>query len=458
MNLPNEYVARMEQQLGEEFPKFADSYLQERTYGLRRNPLKIEKAAFENLMDAQGFHLEKVEWAKEGYYYPGREQPGKHPLHEAGCYYIQEPSAMAVAELLDPQPGERICDLCAAPGGKSTQIGGRMQGQGVLVANEVIASRAKILSQNIERMGITNAIVCNETPARLSDFFSGYFDRIVVDAPCSGEGMFRKDENARAEWSPEQVEACAVRQKEILACAVSMLKPNGVLVYSTCTFSEQENEENAKWLKEHYPGLLLEKEMKFLPHLQRGEGHYAVRFRAAGMGIQQTDASSFSSNPISKKGKKMKSSNRSIQKEEAWELFWQFASEVMSEELLQQFQQAFWEGRAVLFGEQLYVMPKGFFASMLSGLKVERVGLQLGICKKKRFEPSHALAMALSPNQVKRPVALVQPERYLCGETMETEETNGWVLVTAYGQPLGWGKIARGILKNHYPKGLRKSR
>ena len=231
--LPEAFTEKMRRLLGSEYDAFAASYGQGRQYGLRRNLLKGTEQDFIRVMP---FPLEKISWAREGYYYDAANQPGRHVLHEAGAYYIQEPSAMAAVEALDPAPGERILDLCAAPGGKTTQIAGRMEGQGLLVANEVIGERARILSQNVERMGISNCVVCSEKPERMETLFPGFFDRILVDAPCSGEGMFRKEEEARDEWSPEAVRMCADRQAMILNEAAKMLKPGGVLVYSTCTF------------------------------------------------------------------------------------------------------------------------------------------------------------------------------------------------------------------------------
>ena len=236
MELPEEFRQHMRTLLGdEEFDSFISVFDddREREYGLRRNPLKADRDRFEA---AVPFRLETAGWADEGYYYDPDERPGKSPFHEAGAYYIQEPSAMAVVPLLDPMPGETVCDLCAAPGGKSTQIAGRMGRSGLLVSNEIISGRAEILSQNIERMGIGNCVVTNETPQKMSLLFPAFFDRILVDAPCSGEGMFRKDDTAVREWSMENVAMCAQRQLMILDCAAQMLKPGGRLVYSTCTF------------------------------------------------------------------------------------------------------------------------------------------------------------------------------------------------------------------------------
>lgn len=445
MKLPEDFKKRMRAQLGQEaYAAFLASYEKGRVFGLRYNPLKVQRETLIRMMEKEGVALEPVPWAEEGFYYPGEAQPGKLPLHEAGAYYIQEPSAMAVAPLLDPQAGETILDLCAAPGGKTTQIAGRMGGKGLLLANETVPSRAKTLARNIERMGVANAVVCNETAERLAERFPLYFDRILVDAPCSGEGMFRKDERACAEWSLRQVEACAARQKDILSYAAAMLKPGGVLVYSTCTFSPQEDEEVAAWLAEYCPQLTLEKELRLWPHLHRGEGHYAARFRKEG--TRTADAGG---------GKKIEE-KKSGHKDKREQTILDFCGENLKEPAAGQILGQIRAGRAVSFGDQVYLPPCG--ADIFDGLKTERAGLWLGSYKKDRFEPSHALAMALPAAMAERVLETPDPMRYLRGETLPAEGKSGWTLVTYEGCPLGWGKASNGALKNHYPKGLRLQR
>lgn len=240
IQLPEEFMKRMQDMLKEAYPAFVRSYDEEKYQALRVNLLKTTIDEFRS--KAPFPDLECVLWEKSGFYYKEGVTPGKHPLHDAGVYYIQEPSAMAPAAYLEAKPGERVLDLCAAPGGKTTQTASYMQNKGILVCNEIHPARAKILSENVERMGIRNALVTNETPQHLSEIFGEYFDRILVDAPCSGEGMFRKNDEACAEWSPENVQRCADRQDEILDCADAMLRPGGRLVYSTCTFAPVENE------------------------------------------------------------------------------------------------------------------------------------------------------------------------------------------------------------------------
>ena len=454
MDLPQDFIERIKIQLGESYHDFLAEYEKERTYGLRCNPLKTDMEQLRSVLLENRIVPEKVPWADEGFYYPADTHPGKLPFHEAGAYYIQEPSAMIAVQLLEPKPGEKILDLCAAPGGKSTQIAGRMQGEGVLVANEVIAQRAKILSRNIERMGVRNAIVCNETPQRLAQRFPLYFDRIVVDAPCSGEGMFRKDIQSREEWSKEQVEVCAARQRDILEQAAAMLKPGGILVYSTCTFAPQENEQNAEWFVQRYPQFKLEKSERLWPHLHRAEGHYAARFRKKP--IYEKNEKEQEAR-LSRQDKRPASAGK-VRKEKKhvfYDLFAEFCTATLSQESQSCLREKIEAGQLAVFGEQFYLLPDGIDSP--DGLKTERAGLHLGCCKKNRFDPSHALAMALRPSDVKQILEPEDPERYIRGEALCCGAQKGWTLVTVHGCSLGWGKASQGILKNHYPKGLRRS-
>ncbi len=451
MELPQDFQERIRHQLGDSYRDFLACYEKERVYGLRYNPLKIEKEALVQQLLARQITLEQVPWAEEGFYYPSDTRPGKLPLHEAGAYYLQEPSAMAVVELLAPKPGEVILDLCAAPGGKSTQIAGRMQGEGLLISNEIIPQRAKTLSRNIERMGVRNAVVLNESPKRLAERFLLYFDRILVDAPCSGEGMFRKDPDARGEWSLQQVQVCVKRQQEILSQAAAMLKPGGVLVYSTCTFAPQENERMAEWFTEEYPQFTLEKSVQLWPHLAQGEGHYAARFQKHGLGAKpQESGSSVPDRKTPGAGISKVRGNYASD----YAQFYDFCRETLSQQMQDWLARQMETGRIELFGEQLYLLPSGI--KRLDGLKTERPGLQLGCCKKRRFEPSHALAMALRADDVTQTLELEEPEHFLRGETVFCGQQKGYTLATIHGCSIGWGKATQGILKNHYPKGLRR--
>lgn len=462
MELPQDFTERMKGQLNDGYADFLAEYAKERVYGLRCNPLKIDKEKLQSALFKAQIILDKVPWAEEGFYYSADAHPGKLPLHEAGAYYIQEPSAMIAARLLDPKPGENILDLCAAPGGKSTQIAGRMQGKGLLVSNEMIPQRAKTLSRNIERMGVRNAVVCNETPQHLAERFPLFFDKIMVDAPCSGEGMFRKDIQSRQEWSLKQVEVCAKRQQDILAQAAVMLKPGGVLVYSTCTFAPQENEQNAAWFVQQYPQFTLQKSEQIWPHLQRGEGHYAAKFIKKGTSVKEMNVTELSRKTTdtmkkmaaAERGKTTATTAYKKQIQTFCDYFTEFCEDVLTNEVQVWMFRQIEQGRLTVFGDQFYLLPSGM--NSLDGLKTERAGLQLGCCKKNRFEPSHALAMALRPKEAKRILELEEPERYLRGETICCENQKGWTLVTVEGCSIGWGKAANGILKNHYPKGLRK--
>lgn len=428
--LPQAFLDRMKLQLGENFPAFLESLERPRAVALRFNPLKREKSQLP-------FVRENVPWEPMGYYYDTEARPGLHPYHEAGVYYLQEASAMAPVQLLDPNPGERVCDLCAAPGGKTTQIAGRMMGEGFLLCNEINPKRAKILSRNIERMGVANALVTNEHPQRLAEKLPGYFDRVLIDAPCSGEGMFRKEEAAVTDWSAETVEMCARRQAEILDSGAQLLRAGGRLVYSTCTFAPEEDEMavhaflqhhpnftleavNAPWFDEVEPGMY-----RLWPHKLLGEGHFAAVLRKAGdEEVPETDSS----------GGKLPREWLDFEKEMDISLP---------------------AGKPVQFGQSLYWAPLQM--PDIRGLKVLRPGLELGLQLKNRFEPAHALALWLGKC---RKVCDFAPESkeiaaYMHGDVVASNK-KGWCLVTVGGFSIGWGKGDGSVLKNHYPKGLRR--
>lgn len=383
--------------------------------------------------------LEKVPWALEGFYYNKDEHPGKSVYHEAGCYYIQEPSAMSAVEVLDPKPGERVFDMCAAPGGKSTQIAGRLMGQGLLVSNEIIKDRARILSSNIERMGVRNALVLNESPDSVSKFFPSFFDKILVDAPCSGEGMFKKEESALSEWSPENVKMCHERQLFILSEAAKMLKAGGRMTYSTCTFNALENEGTVEEFSKTHQEFSLVKSERFWPHKVKGEGHFVALLQKEGI-LQ-------SNGPLVDSKKSKKDPLADIK---------DFLRETLS--LTEEAIEEITAGKELLtFGENVYLLPRE--ASMLKGLRVERPGLHVAVLKKNRLEPAHSLALALRPFEVLRSVDLTVPEaeRYIRGETLSCDSSlKGWVLLTVNGFSIGFGKASAGVIKNHFPKGLRK--
>ncbi len=475
--LPQDFLNRMKEMLSEEYPAFLESYEKQRYQALRINTLKSEKETF---LARTAFSLTPVPWAENGFYYEAADAPGKHPYHEAGVYYIQEPSAMAPAEfLMRPLDGkamwedERILDLCAAPGGKSTQIAAAMQGKGILICNEIHPARAKILSENVERMGICNAMVTNETPQRLSEHFPDYFTRILVDAPCSGEGMFRKNEDACEEWSLANVEVCAKRQDEILDCAAAMLAPGGRMVYSTCTFAPAENEGSISRFLSRHPEFSIEEAvpadgmqagvpewgekpplaelsgtLRLWPHRLKGEGHYMAVLRKQGTLPQAFFGCCQNGMEQGISERESKISGKGCVE------YLAFVKDALQPSGAECF-----FGRYLKFGEQLYLIPEGMPA--VKGLKVLRPGLHLGTIKKNRFEPSHALALALCGQDVLHTVDLPADGReireYLNGETFLWDGEKGWYLLTVDGYSIGWGKLAGGVMKNHYPKGLRKS-
>ncbi len=429
-NLPEKFIQRMKNQLpASEWEAFFSCYEKIAVKGVRLNALKGDRYALKSLLP---FLEEQIAWEENGYYI-SLEKVGATPFHNAGVFYSQEPSAMFIAPKLEVKAGERVLDLCSAPGGKATQLASKMQGEGILVANEPVFSRAKILSQNIERLGVRNAVVTCETPDNLAEKFPAYFDKILVDAPCSGEGMFRKNaDEALKEWSEENIALCANRQKEILQSAVKMLKRGGRLAYSTCTFAPQEDEEIVAWLEKTYPQMRLIAQEKLYPHKVKGEGHFFALFE------------------------KTEGEERELKALKPW-------CSATAEKAYRAFEKEFFHKK---FAENihetngvLYDIPKGVFS--WQGLQVLRVGVRLGEVKNGRFEPNHSLAMCVKAEDLKNALNLSQTdarvEKYLRGETVEGELQNGWCAVCVEGYPLGLGKAVNGTIKNHLPKGLRKN-
>lgn len=431
--LPEKFIKIMKKQLPEdEWGAFFACYDASPYKGVRLNPLRGGRDALKSLLPFLG---EQVEWEENGFY-TDEEKVGRSPFHAAGAFYSQEPSAMSAAPLLEVKPGERVLDLCSAPGGKGTQLACAMGGEGVIVLNEPFSTRAKILSQNVERMGVRNAVVLNEYPEDIATKFRGYFDKILVDAPCSGEGMFRKNaEEALREWSEENVKLCARRQADILECATEMLKEGGRLVYSTCTFSRLEDEgQVCDYLKEH-PEMRLIKQEKLYPHKVKGEGHFVALFE------KKRTTEAFAT--------RLKEAKPSVTAngEKAYRAF-------EKEFFKAKFARRLYEQNGVL-----YELPEGVFD--WKGLNVLRVGVRLGEVKNGRFEPCHSLAMACVASECVSALDLAETDervgKYLRGETVEAEGLkNGWCLVCVRGLPLGLGKAVNGVVKNHLPKGLRK--
>ena len=462
ITLPEDFKNRMMTQLGGQYDSFIESYKKPPVRSFRLNICRsegIDCARLSRIL-AGTDTPEEVAHCSFAYYYD-EAAPGKTALHEAGACYIQEASAMLPVTMLDvSDSGQKILDLCAAPGGKSTQIADLMNGSGLLVSNEIIPSRALILSENIERMGVANALVISSDPQKLTGRFGGFFDRILVDAPCSGEGMFRKNPEAVSEWSIDNVKMCSERQDMLLDCAVSMLSEGGRIVYSTCTFAPLEDEETVeRFLKRHPDFIVCEGPVKLYPHTFRGEGHFAVAFmRRSEIGNGIVSGFSPSSGGRRNAAKPL---NALIDELSST------ARETDRKRLLGEwldnsgFSTAAGNcyDRILTFGDSIYLAPE--YICDLSGLKVLRAGIKLGTFKKNRFEPDHALSHCLTKDDVDLYLDLPNDsgeiKQYLSGMTLNCDkDMKGWCLICVDGFGLGWAKAVGGILKNHYPKGLRQ--
>lgn len=454
IRFPGAFLERMARLLGPEYPAFLEALGQPARQALRVNTLKVEP---ERLLALLGMDLPPVPWCAEAFLLPPEVHLGRHPFHAAGLFYLQEPSATAAVPLLDPQPGERILDLCAAPGGKSTHIASCLRGKGLLWANELHPGRARTLLENLERWGVRNAVVSVERPEQLAERLEGFFDRVLVDAPCSGEGLFRRDPAAAGEWSPQGVAGCARRQQRILEAAARLVRPGGVLVYATCTFSPEENEAvvghflatHAGWALEEGPewagvstgrpewagdlpptiAETLRRARRFWPHRTAGEGHFLARLRRPEGPAPKEPPAWRVEIPV-----------RAVQ------VFEDFCQGALCEtiEIAQR----------ALLGESLLALPEGMPEP--AGLRLLRAGWLLGWVRKGRFVPSHALAMALAPGKVQRvldlPVEGPEVQAFLRGEGLRAPGPPGWVMVTVAGFPLGWGKRVGDQVKNHRPR------
>ncbi|MCP5099961.1 MAG: RNA methyltransferase [Chloroflexi bacterium] len=457
---PSNFLDKMKRLLPDDYPAFEGSYHDEPHVGLRLNRLKIQPDAF---LAQSPFLLVPVgDHEPDGFLVTGGAKPGQHPYHAAGLYYLQEPSAMVVGGLVDPQPGELVLDLAAAPGGKATHLATRMAGEGLLVANDINAARARILAQNFERWGARNCLVINSTPERLAESFGAVFDRVLVDAPCSGEGMFRRV--GAFEWGEEMVLACARRQTAVLHTAAKLVRSGGKLIYATCTFSPEEDEQViANFLISHSEFSLmrvpkiagadqgrpfwttpeqqsqinvdtLSQTVRLWPHQFAGEGHFIAV-------MQRSDHSEFS--PV-------KSWQWQSPRQTELKPWLEFERVVLQNPLPKE--------RLLLVKGRLYLLPEQTLD--VHGIKLVRYGVLLGEIRKGYFKPDHHFAMILRGDEVTAVTdhAADSPEiaRYLSGHDMASDGANGWVLVTVDGYSLGWGKRVNGRVKNHYPRGLRK--
>ena len=480
IELPERFKQRIKEQLGSEYEAYLQSFQEKGRNGLRVNTGKLSAEAFEALSP---FGLKRVPWVPNGYIYEG-ERPAVHPYYYAGLYYLQEPSAMTPASLLPIVPGDRVLDLCAAPGGKSTELAARLCGEGVLVSNDISNSRAKALLKNLELFGARNILVVSEAPNKLCEYFGSYFDKILVDAPCSGEGMFRKSPAIMKNWEQYGTEYYHKLQQEILPQAVAMLKPGGYLLYSTCTFSPEENEGSVQEILDAFPEMelvdalpesarnrnfdaqeceekrpadvrccdytgfdcghpewiengseALKKTIRLWPHKIAGEGHFIALFRKA------ADAEAGNVQKHGRTGGKP------------------CALSEETEEFLASLKMEIPRERLQIKEERLYLLPE--LGVDTKGLRLLRSGLFLGEMKKKRFEPSQALACALHKDEYtnRYDLSVDDPDiiRYLKCESIEVKKPckDGWVLVTVEGFPLGWGKYSKGSFKNRYLPGWR---
>lgn len=468
MDLPQKFCEEMKKLLGDEYEDYLASMSDRRKYGLRVNTSKISVEEFEKISP---FKLRRIPYVSNGFYYEENVQPAKHPYYFAGLYYLQDPSAMTPASRLPVTPGEAVLDLCAAPGGKATELASKLGGTGVLVANDISSKRAKALLKNIELSGVENSFIVTESPARLGKYFSGFFDKILIDAPCSGEGMFRKEPSMIKAWEQNGPEFYSRLQREILEQALPLLKEGGMLLYSTCTFSPLEDEGSVEYLLsldeelklveiDGYDGFVkgkpemigssdreLEKCVRIFPHKLDGEGHFLALFQK-GDKLSEEDAA-----------RKIAMSHKETRgglKGGDQELFHAFAKNLCRD---------FENKRIENKNGMLYYMPENL--PQMRGLRFLRSGLFLGEIKKKRFEPSQSLAMALKKTDYKKTLDLMAEDdrvlRYLKGETLvlSVEEvakigaSGGWVLVCVDGYPLGWGKLTGSSLKNKYHPGWR---
>lgn len=452
--LPAAFLQEMKKLLGDEYSDYLKHFEQTPLKSLRVNDRKIPARDFGLLMrEKAGITLDPVPWIPNGFYYPDDFEASKHPFYYGGLYYIQEASAMTPAHLLPVEPGDMVLDLCAAPGGKSTELGVKLNGTGLLFANDLSSSRAKALVKNLERFGLSNICVTGEAPKRLADAWPEFFHKILVDAPCSGEGMFRKDGDMVKAWQQKGPDFYAPIQKELLKTAYKMLQPGGYLLYSTCTFAAAENEEVIDdFLGTHQDmaltslpdiegaarGIGMPEAIRLFPHRIKGEGHFTALLQKAG-------------SPGDCPGRVAGGAGSKTELPEAFTAFAQLLKQKYNPDQLQ------------LIGQNLYYLPKGFIPG--KKLRYLRTGLLLGECKKKRFEPSQALAMTLGrgdfAREVEMPVTDPRIERYLKGETLLMDEQepiiSGLALLSADGFPLGWVKGQGQTLKNKYYPGWRKS-
>ncbi len=457
MKLPDSFVNKMKMMLKDEYPKYEESLSHPMYTCLRVNTLKI---SVEEFLEISPFKLTPVPWTKNGFYYDASvDTPSKHPFYYAGLYYLQEPSACLPAATLPIEENDKVLDLCAAPGGKSTELATHLGSKGLLVSNDISASRLKALQKNIEVFGIKNSIITCETPESLSSVFKAYFDKILIDAPCSGEGMFRKSGAMITAWEQNGNDKFIAIQRSILKEAVKMLKPGGSILYSTCTFDPGEDEKQVLYLKELFPGLRIEpidsydgfvpgnpewaeseddslkNTYHLFPHKIKGEGHFVALLKSYEESDRCPTVSDYS----------IKAYKNNIPEIE------DFLSHVnIDKDYAYEFR-----------NNKLYMVPKN--SPELSGKRIMRRGVYLGELKKNRFEPSQSFAMILGENDFDNKISFSADDprvyKYLKGETLDLSDysglNKGWVLILVDKYPLGFGKLTGDTLKNKYLPGWR---
>ncbi len=447
MRLPDKFIHQMSEILGDEVQAFLDSYEEDRHYGLRINPLK----APEGLEKLVNYDLKPMDWCEEGFYYDEADRPAKDAYYAAGCYYIQEPSAMTPATAIDAQPGDLVIDLCAAPGGKTTQIAGQLFGEGLIVTNDISPSRVKTLNKNVQRSGIRNGLVLSEDPVKLADRWPQVFDRVLVDAPCSGEGMFRKDPKLIAGWVSDGPETYIEVQRSILDSAHRLLKPGGVLVYSTCTYNIEEDEGNIQWFLNEFHGyklVPLAEQLKVSEGISI-EGNEALSNCARVWPQRHTGEGHFIAKLIKKEDRESRKGIEGLKIKascdvKTLEAIKSFILDVgITEQILPL-------DRLNRVKDTVYLLPE--IALDNKGFRTFSNGWLLGTMKRERFEPSQAFASGLNAKDVKAVVDYKHDNenviRYLKGETVQVEASNGWHLVAVEGSGLGWGKVVNKRLKN----------
>lgn len=460
MRIPLEFEKKYQHLLEPgEYKDFIESFNEPKISGLRVNRLKIDISKW---IDISPFQISPVPWSRDGFYLADGERPGIHPYYHAGLYYIQEPSAMLPAEVLDAKPSDKVLDLCAAPGGKTVRIAADMENRGLLVSNDINPKRVRALEKNIELCGITNTVITNAPPEKLIRVYDDFFNKILLDVPCSGEGTFRKDSDAMKIWERYKPAEWQSLQRIIFDYAYQMLTPGGSLVYSTCTFSPEENEQNIAYFLDKYPDMYLKeipksfgiepgrpdwadgnpkllKTVRLWPHRVNGEGHFAAHFGRYGEDARSNGELTSTDKTVSKGSAELPKS------------FFNFCDEMINKQI---------EGNFSLRGGELCLMPQGY--ELRSELRTIKTGLHLGSEKYQKFEPSQSFIMAMKWDEIKKKKSLAREDplllRYLKGETLPVMGEKGYIGIGVENYPLGWGKLEESRLKNLYPTGWRKIR